>query len=55
MYLKFYVSFPKFYPPIQGLYDPTGMILATLNRAVTNMFPAKYQPNVPGSSVEEIV
>ena len=37
------------------VYDPTGMILAILYSGVPHMLPAKYQPNSPGGSGEEII
>ena len=36
-------------------YDPTGTILAILYREVPHMIPAKYQPNPPGGSGEEVI
>ena len=37
------------------VYDPTGMILAILYSKVPHMLPAKYQPNPPGGSGEEVI
>ena len=36
------------------VYDPTGAILAILYGEVTHMLPAKYQPNRPGGSGEDV-
>ena len=37
------------------VYDPTGMILAILNRKMPHMLHAKYQPNWHSGSGEEDV
>ena len=37
------------------VYDPTGTILAILYSKVPHMLPAKYQPNPPGGSGEEVI
>ena len=37
------------------VYDPTGTILAILYSEVHHMLPAKYQPNMPGGSGEEVI
>ena len=56
MYRKFCVIFSQLYPTHSGLvYDPTGMILAILYSEVPHMLPAKYQPNTPGDSGEEVI
>ena len=49
-------SFPKLYPThSRSVYDPTGTILAILYREVPHKLPAKYQPNMPGGSGEEVI
>ena len=56
MYPKFCVIFPKFTPPIQGLFFyPSEMILILLYRKVTHMLPAKCQPYWQSCSGEEVV
>ena len=39
----------------RSVYDPTGTILAILYSKVSHMLHAKYQPNPPGGSGEEVV
>ena len=56
MYRKFCVIFPQIHPTHSRLvYDPTETILATLYSEVPHMLPAKYQPNRPGGSGEEVI
>ena len=53
---EIYVIFSQSYPTCsRSFYDPTAMILATLYKNVPYMLPAKYQPNRPGGSREEVV
>ena len=53
---KFCVIFFQFYPThSRSVYDPTGMILASLYSKVTNMLHAKYQFNWHSGSGEEVV
>ena len=53
MYRKF-CHFSQLYSTHSRLLnDPTGTILAILYSEVSNMLPAKYQPNQPGGSGEE--
>ena len=48
--------FSQLYPTHTRLvYNPTGMILAILYSEVPHMLPAKYQPNMPGGSGEEVI
>ena len=48
--------FSQLYPTQSRLvYDPTGMILAILYSEVPHMLPAKYKPNQPGGSGEEVI
>ena len=48
--------FPQLYPTHSRLvYDPTETILAILYSEVPHMLPAKYQPNGPNGSGEEVV
>ena len=48
--------FSQLYPTQSRLvYDPTGMILAILYSEVPHMLPAKYKPNPPGGSGEEVI
>ena len=48
--------FSQLYPTQSRLvYYPTGMILAILYSKVPHMLPAKYQPNQPGGSGEEVI
>ena len=48
--------FSQIYPTQSRLvYDPTGMILAILYTEVPHMLPAKYEPNPPGGSGEEVI
>ena len=52
-------NFASFFPTLPThsrlVYDATGTILAILYSEVSNMLPAKYQPNRPyGSGVEVI-
>ena len=48
--------FSQFYPTHSRLvYDSTGTILAILYGEVPHMLPAKYQPNPPGGSGEEVI
>ena len=50
------MSFIPIYPTQSRLvYDPTEMILAILYREVPHMLPAKYKPNPPGGSGEEVI
>ena len=49
----FFVLFNPTYS--RSVYDPTGMILAILYSKVPHMLHAKYQPNQPGGSEEEVV
>ena len=37
------------------VYNPTRTILAILYSEVPHMLPAKYQPNPPGGSGEEVI
>ena len=56
MYPKVCVIFFQLYPThSRSVYDPTGMILATLYSKVPHMLHAKYQPNWHNSSGEEVV
>ena len=56
MYRKFCVIFFQLYPTHSRLvYDPTGMILAILYSEVPHMLPAKYKPNPPSGSGEEVI
>ena len=56
MYPKFCVIFFQLYSThSRSVYDPTGMILAILYSKVPYMLHAKYQPNWPGGSGEEVV
>ena len=49
-------SIDWFYPShLWSVYDPSGPIVATLYRKVPHMLHAKYQPNKPRGSGEEIV
>ena len=48
--------FSQLYPIHSRLvYDPTETILASLYSEVPHMLPAKYQPNPPGGSGEEVI
>ena len=48
--------FSQLYPTNSRLaYSPTGAILVILYREVPHMLPAKYQPNLPGGSGEEVI
>ena len=48
--------FSQLYPTNSRLvYNPTETILAILYREVPHMLPAKYQPNLPGGSGEEVI
>ena len=47
--------FPKFTKPTSGVHDSTETILAILYREVPHMLQAKYQPNRPSGSREEVV
>ena len=48
--------FSQLYPTQSRLvYDSTGTILAILYSDVPHMLPAKYQPNLPGGSGEEVI
>ena len=40
---------------LRSVYDPTGIILAILYGEVPHMLHAKYQPNQPGVSGEEVI
>ena len=56
MYRKFCVIFSQLYPIHSRLvYDPTEKILAILYCEVPHKLPAKYQPNPPGGSGEEVI
>ena len=56
MYLKFCVIFPNFTPPNQGLFMiKPERFLANLYSEVPHMLPAKYQPNPPGCSGEDVI
>ena len=47
--------FSQIYPTESRLvYDPTETILAILYSEMPHMLPAKYQPNPPGGSGEEV-
>ena len=52
-------NFASFFPPLPHhsklVYDPTETILAILYSEVPHMLPAKYQPNPPGGSGEEVI
>ena len=49
-------NFSQLYPTHSRLvYDPTGEISAILYSEVSHMLPAKYQPNMPGGSGEEVI
>ena len=51
-----FASFLQLYPTQSRLvYNPTGTILAILYSEVLHMLPAKYQPNPPGGSGEEVI
>ena len=48
--------FPNVYPThLRSAYDPSGPILAISYRQVPHMLHAKYQPNQPSGSGEEVV
>ena len=50
------IHFSQLYPTQSRLvYDPTGTILTILYSEVPHMLPAKYQPNPPGGSGEEVI
>ena len=49
MYRKFCVTQSRL------VYDLTETILAILYIEMPHMFPAKYQPNPPGVSGEEVI
>ena len=54
--LKILRHFSQLYPTQSRLvYNPTGTILAILYREVPLMLPAKYQPNLPCGSGEEVI
>ena len=55
MYLKFYIIL-KIYPiHLRSVYDSSGPILAIFYRKVPHMLHAKYQPNQPSGSGEDVV
>ena len=47
--------FPNLPHPLKSVYDPSGPILAILHWEVPHMLHAKYQPNQPSGSGEEVV
>ena len=48
--------FSPLYPThLRLVYDPTGRILAILYSEVSHMLSAKYQPNRPVGSGEEVI
>ena len=47
--------FPIYPTHLRSVYDPSGPILAILYREVPHMLHAKYQPNQPSGSGEEVV
>ena len=55
MYPKFYVIFQIYLTHLRSVYDPTRTILAILYIEVPYMIHAKYQPNQPSNSEEEVV
>ena len=55
MYLKFYIIFQIYPTHLRSVYDPSGPILAILYREKPHMLHAKYQPNQPSGSGEEMV
>ena len=55
MYLKFYIIFQIYPTHLRSVYDPSGPILAILHWEVPHMLHAKYQPNQPSGSGEEVV
>ena len=55
MHLKFYVIFPINPTHLRSVYHLTEISLAILNRDVSHMLLAKYQPNKPTDSGEESV
>ena len=48
-------QFPNLPHPLRSVYDPSGTILAILYREKPHMLHAKYQPNQPSGSGEEVV
>ena len=52
---KFYIIFQIYPTHIRSVYDPFEPILAILYREVPHMLHAKYQPNQPSGSGEEVV
>ena len=55
MYLKFYVIFQIYPAHFNAVYHLAETILAILYREVPQMLLAKYQPNLPIDSGEEVV
>ena len=55
MYLKFYIIFQIYPTHLRSVYHPSGLILAILYMELPHMFHAKYQPNQPSGSGEEVV
>ena len=55
MYLKFYINFQIYPSHLRLVYDPSGLILAILDRKVPHMLPAKYQPNWPSGSGQDAI
>ena len=52
MYLNFHIIFQIYNHHFRSVYDPSGPTLAILYREVLH---AKYQPNRPSGSGEEVV
>ena len=55
VYLKFYIIFQIYPTHLRLVYDPTRPILAISYREVPHMLLAKYQPNWPSGSGEEVI
>ena len=55
MNLKFYIIFQIYPTHLRSVYDPSGPILGILYKEVPHMLHAKYQPNQPIGSGEEVV
>ena len=47
--------FPNLPTRFRSVYKPTGTIIATFYREMPRMLHAKYQPNQPSDSGEEVV
>ena len=55
MYLKFYIIFQIYPSHLRSVNNPSGPILAISYREVPHMLQAKYQPNQPSGSGEEVI